>query len=76
MRMRLLNGAQTLGQGIGFWSASGVARVSAVAFGVREDPFEIGNASYFRVWVFMALGLCLMWGYGGILSFGQTAFFG
>ena len=24
----------------------------------------------------MALGLCLIWGYGGMLSFGQTAFFG
>ena len=24
----------------------------------------------------MALGLCLIWGYGGTLSFGQTAFFG
>ncbi len=24
----------------------------------------------------MAMGLCLIWGYGGALSFGQTAFFG
>ena len=24
----------------------------------------------------MALGLCIIWGYGGALSFGQTAFFG
>ena len=24
----------------------------------------------------MALGLCLIWGYGGMLSFGQTFFFG
>ena len=24
----------------------------------------------------MALGLGLVWGYGGILSFGQTTFFG
>ena len=24
----------------------------------------------------MALGLCLLWGYGGMLSFGQTFFFG
>jgi branched-chain amino acid transport system permease protein len=26
--------------------------------------------------VFIALSLCLIWGYGGSLSFGQTAFFG
>ncbi len=26
--------------------------------------------------MFIALSLCLIWGYGGSLSFGQTAFFG
>ena len=38
--------------------------------------FAVTNITYFLVWVFMALGLWLIWGYGGILSFGQTAFFG
>ncbi len=28
------------------------------------------------IWTFMAMGLALIWGYGGSLSFGQTAFFG
>ena len=41
-----------------------------------SDAFAIGNLAYFLVWVFMALGLSLIWGYGGMLSFGQTAFFG
>ena len=40
------------------------------------DAFAITNLTYFLVWVFMALGLSLIWGYAGILSFGQTAFFG
>jgi ABC-type branched-subunit amino acid transport system permease subunit len=35
-----------------------------------------GNLAYCMVWVFGAIGLAAMWGYGGILSFGQTAFFG
>jgi branched-chain amino acid transport system permease protein len=34
------------------------------------------NLAYCLVWVFGAIGLAAMWGYGGILSFGQTAFFG
>jgi ABC-type branched-subunit amino acid transport system permease subunit len=36
----------------------------------------VGNAAYFLVWTFMAMGLCVVWGYCGALSFGQTAFFG
>ncbi|MGB4347117.1 MAG: ABC transporter permease [Burkholderiaceae bacterium] len=36
----------------------------------------ISNLAYCLVWTFAAIGLSAMWGYGGILSFGQTAFFG
>nr|WP_157056167.1 ABC transporter permease [Candidatus Burkholderia verschuerenii] len=35
-----------------------------------------GNLAYCLLWAFSAVGLAAMWGYGGILSFGQTAFFG
>jgi urea transport system permease protein len=41
-----------------------------------SDDYTTGNAAYFLTWLFMAAGLCLIWGYGGTLSFGQTAFFG
>jgi len=40
------------------------------------SSYDVGNFAYFFIWVFMALGLCVMWGYGGIMSFGQTFFFG
>jgi urea transport system permease protein len=40
------------------------------------DSYSIGNSAYLLAWVFMALGLCLLWGYGGMMSFGQTFFFG
>nr|WP_283445517.1 ABC transporter permease [Noviherbaspirillum suwonense] len=36
----------------------------------------VNNLAYCLVWTFAAIGLSAMWGYGGILSFGQTAFFG
>lgn len=40
------------------------------------DSYSVGNTAYLLAWVFMALGLCLLWGYAGMLSFGQTFFFG
>ena len=49
---------------------------AALIYPVFADSYDVGNFSYFLIWIFMALGLCLMWGYGGMLSFGQTLFFG
>ncbi len=40
------------------------------------DATASGNLAYCLVWAFSAVGLAAMWGHGGILSFGQTAFFG
>ncbi len=71
-----LNGPQTLGNGRAFWIAFGVVVVLALAYPLVSDAYTVGNIAYMLLWVFMALGLSLMWGYGGILSFGQTFFFG
>jgi ABC-type branched-subunit amino acid transport system permease subunit len=71
-----LEGPQTLGRGRAFWIATAVVVVLAAAYPLVTDPYTVGNTIYFFNWVFMALGLCLIWGYGGALSFGQTAFFG
>ena len=49
---------------------------AALIYPVFADSYDVGNFAYFLIWIFMALGLCLMWGYGGMLSFGQTFFFG
>ena len=72
----LLNGPQTIGRGAGFWSVAVLVMVLAAIYPLYAEPFAIANTAYFGVWVFMALGLGLLWGYGGMLSFGQTAFFG
>ena len=71
-----VNGPQTLGNGRGFWIAATLVLVAALVYPMFSDPYDVGNAAYFLLWVFMALGLCLMWGYSGLLSFGQTFFFG
>jgi ABC-type branched-subunit amino acid transport system permease subunit len=74
--IRLLEGPQTLGRGPVFWGAACAVLIAAVAYPLLADGYTVGNTVYFFTWAFMALGLCLVWGYGGTLSFGQTAFFG
>jgi urea transport system permease protein len=74
--LNLINGSQTIGNGRGFWVAFLVVLAMALAYPMFADSYDVGNFSYFLIWIFMALGLSLIWGYGGMLSFGQTFFFG
>lgn len=69
-------GPQTLGRGPLFWAGFVLVLALAAAYPLVSDGYTVGNIAYFFTWCFMALGLCLIWGYGGALSFGQTAFFG
>jgi ABC-type branched-subunit amino acid transport system permease subunit len=71
-----LEGEQTVGRGPAFWTLVGVAIAAAAVYPLFSDGYSVGNTAYFLVWTFMAMGLCVVWGYGGALSFGQTAFFG
>ncbi|MAU96584.1 MAG: ABC transporter permease [Fulvimarina sp.] len=74
--LRLLEGPQTLGKGPGFWGGFTTIVALACLYPLFADGYDVGNNVYFFNWTFMALGLSLIWGYGGALSFGQTAFFG
>jgi branched-chain amino acid transport system permease protein len=49
---------------------------AALAATLILDDAAIGNLAFYLLWSFLAMGLAVMWGHGGILSFGQTAFFG
>jgi branched-chain amino acid transport system permease protein len=71
-----LNGPQTIGNGRAFWIAFAVVLAAVLAYPLGADPYDVGNTAYFAIYIFMALGLSLMWGYTGVMSFGQTAFFG
>jgi len=71
-----LEGPQTMGQGRGFWLTFGLVVLAALIYPLFVDGWTIGNTAYFLVWTFMAMGLGVIWGYAGSLSFGQTAFFG
>ena len=73
---RRLEGPQTVGRGPAFWGLFAIVLVVAFAYPLFSDGYTVGNTVYFFIWVFIALSLCLICGYGGSLSFGQTAFFG
>lgn len=71
-----LEGPQTAGRGKLFWSGVVLVVALAALYPLTTDGYTVGNTIYFFNWTFMALGLCVIWGYTGALSFGQTAFFG
>ncbi|PWC21224.1 ABC transporter permease [Brenneria roseae subsp. roseae] len=55
---------------------TGVILAVALLLPLVLDDALVGDFAYFLLWTFCAIGLAAMWGHGGILSFGQTAFFG
>jgi len=73
---KLLNGPQTLGESRVFWISFLLVVSVAMLYPAAADAYDVGNVAYLLTWTFMAMGLCLVWGYGGMLSFGQTLFFG
>ena len=54
------------------------AAMVAVALAVPRvvDEFELLQLTVFAALCILALSLGVVWGYGGILCFGQSAFFG
>jgi ABC-type branched-subunit amino acid transport system permease subunit len=54
------------------------AVMTALAIGVPmvAEPFDLLQLTVFAAMCILALSLGVVWGYGGILCFGQSAFFG
>jgi ABC-type branched-subunit amino acid transport system permease subunit len=74
--LRLLNGPHDLGQGRAFWSGMALLAAAFLAYPAIASSFAASNVAYYLLNIPMALGLSLLWGYGGVLSFGQVAFYG
>ncbi|MFT2633352.1 hypothetical protein ACMWP7_25285, partial [Escherichia coli] len=47
-----------------------------VVFPLTMDMFRLNLVGKYLSYAFVAVGLVLCWGYGGILSLGQGVFFG
>lgn len=68
-----LEGPNTVGNSRGFWAGFAVAVLALAAY-----PF-VGSGEQFSLFLVLALlglSLSLVWGYSGVLSFGQVVFFG
>lgn len=73
---RLLTGQQELGNSPLFWIGFLAFIIWGAVFPTYGTYMGIDTMTYSFVYVPMAMGLSLLWGYAGVLSFGQVAFFG
>src|SRR5262245_59756480 len=74
--VRLINGEQEIGRSSGFWAAAIAVAIGLVVLPAFVSAYALLNYSYMLSMVFLALGLCVIWGFAGILSLGQSAFLG
>ncbi|MFZ5789890.1 MAG: branched-chain amino acid ABC transporter permease [Pseudomonadota bacterium] len=74
--IRLLNGTEDIGHSKWFWSAATVVLLGFALLPVWMSEFGAYNVAYYLLNIPLALGLCMLWGYCGVLSFGQVAYFG
>lgn len=71
-----LDGALTIFGGPVYWSLFALTLAATLLFPLYGSVFAALNFTNFLINVPLALGLALLWGYCGVLSFGQMAFFG
>jgi len=69
------NGSPFFGRA-GWLNLAVLAVVLLVVFPLLLDPFRLNLVGKYLTYAFVALGLVICWGYGGILSLGQGVFFG
>ena len=74
--LELITGPEDIGQSRLFWVSFWIVAAGFLLYPVQASEFAAANTAFYLLNVPMALGLALMWGYCGILSFGQVAYFG
>ena len=53
-----------------------LAAILLIVFPAVLDNFRLNLVGKYLTYAFVAIGLVMLWGYGGVLSLGQGAFFG
>ncbi|EJN57977.1 ABC transporter permease subunit [Halogranum rubrum] len=71
-----LEGPNTVGNSRTFWVGFLVAVLALFAYPMLMGSYAASKLSLFLLYAFLGLSLTVVWGYAGILSFGQVAFFG
>lgn len=60
----------------GLWAAAALGAVAVFVVPAVAETFVLFDLTLFVVMSILALSLALLWGFGGILCFGQSMFFG
>lgn len=68
-------GPHDIGRTPAAWAVMVLVLAGFLALPIVASPFGATNVAYYLLNIPMAFGLSLLWGYGGVLSFGQVAFF-
>lgn len=74
--LALLNGPEDIGRSAWFWGAAAIVAAALFVLPAYASDFQASNTAFYLLNIPMALGLCMLWGYCGVLSFGQVAYFG
>jgi urea transport system permease protein len=72
----LINGRIEPGRSPLFWVGFAILLGVAIAMPFMIGRYALLNLNSFMLMTFLAMGLALLWGFGGILSLGQSAFLG
>jgi ABC-type branched-subunit amino acid transport system permease subunit len=75
MVQRGLNGPQTLGNSAFFWTCWLIGLALMIVLPFLVSRYQVINASNLLISAILAMSLCLIWGYCGILSLGQASFY-
>lgn len=74
--LRLINGDAEIGRSRLFWVGFAVVITTFALYPSQASEFRASNVAYYLLNVPLGLGMALLWGYCGVLSFGHVAYFG
>ena len=74
--LHLIGGNADIGTSKTFWIGFVIAVILFALYPTQVSEFRASNASYYLLNIPLALGMALLWGYCGVLSFGHVAYFG
>ena len=74
--LNLIDGDKDIGYGNKFWVGFCLILICFFLYPTFVSSFRASNTAFYLLNIPMGLGMCLIWGYCGILSFGHVAYYG
>lgn len=73
---KLIGGDADIGASKTFWIGFIIVVILFALYPTQVSEFRASNVAYYLLNIPLALGMALLWGYCGVLSFGHVAYFG